>query len=253
MSESRFNLYQRKMLKIKNYMENERSWKSVPFPVLILLVSFLSFQIIYSGFHGYNPARARSLPWAPVPEEMHLVSLGDEIAMARITMLWLQAFDNQPGISIPFLQLDYDHLISWLEVILKLDGNSQYPLLAASRIYTQVPDELKQRKMLDFVYHQFLSDPDNRWPSMAHAVYVAKHKLNDFELALKYADALTQYVSKDGVPYWVRQMKIYVLEDMGEIESAKILIGGLIDSGTIKDPHELEFLKNRLKLLEQGG
>ena len=45
-------------------------------------------------------------------------------------------------------------------------------------------------------------------------------------------------------------MEIYVLEDMGEIESARILIGGLLESGAITDTHELMFLQQRLERLE---
>jgi hypothetical protein len=45
-------------------------------------------------------------------------------------------------------------------------------------------------------------------------------------------------------------MQIFVLEDIGEIESAKVLIGGLLESGTITDPQELQFLMNRLKEIE---
>jgi hypothetical protein len=47
-------------------------------------------------------------------------------------------------------------------------------------------------------------------------------------------------------------MEIYVLEDMGEIEAAKILIGGLLESGEITDAHELKFLEERLRRLEEG-
>jgi hypothetical protein len=46
-------------------------------------------------------------------------------------------------------------------------------------------------------------------------------------------------------------MEIYVLEDMGEIESAKILIGGLLESGAITDAHEIQFLLDRLDRLER--
>jgi len=83
-------------------------------------------------------------------------------------------------------------------------------------------------------------------------VYVAKHRLQDLSLALKYASALASKVTLEDVPQWVKQMEIYVLEDMGEIESAKILIGGLLESGSIKDPNELRFLEIRLQRLEQA-
>jgi hypothetical protein len=41
-------------------------------------------------------------------------------------------------------------------------------------------------------------------------------------------------------------MELFVLEDLGEIESAKILLGGLIESGAITDPNEVRFLTERL-------
>ena len=166
-------------------------------------------------------------------------------------MLWLQAFDNQPGISIPYRELDYPVVIAWLDDMLELDARGQYPLFAASRLYSEVPDEARQRLMLEFVYRKFMEDPDLRWPALAHAVYMAKHRLHDLPLALRYARALTDYVSDTNVPYWVRQMQVWVLEDMGELEDAMILLGGLVESGTIKDPHELMFLRLRLQQLER--
>ena len=46
-------------------------------------------------------------------------------------------------------------------------------------------------------------------------------------------------------------MKIIVLEDMGEVEAAKILVGALIDSKEITDPYELNFLMQKIKVLEE--
>jgi len=46
-------------------------------------------------------------------------------------------------------------------------------------------------------------------------------------------------------------MNIIVLEDMGEVEAAKILVGGLIASGEITDPYELNFLQNKIQILEK--
>jgi len=178
------------------------------------------------------------------------MGLGDSITIAKLFMLWLQAFDNQPGISVPFKNLDYRQVINWLERILTLDPKGQYPLLAAGRIYGVVPDHEKKRQMLEFISEQFSKDPDRRWPSMVHAIYVAKHRLKDYPLALNYAHAVAQQVTAKDIPHWVKQMEIYVLEDMGEIESAKILIGGLLESGAITDAHEIQFLLDRLDRLE---
>jgi hypothetical protein len=46
-------------------------------------------------------------------------------------------------------------------------------------------------------------------------------------------------------------MEIFILEDLNELEAARILIGSLIQSGVLQDPAELRFLENRLKELER--
>ncbi|HYC44783.1 MAG TPA: hypothetical protein VED01_04785 [Burkholderiales bacterium] len=163
-------------------------------------------------------------------------------------MLRLQAFDNQPGISIPFRALDYEAVLAWLATALRLDPRSQYPLMIASHVYARVPDEAKQRLMLDFVYREFLGDPDRRWRWLAHAAIIAKHRLKDMPLALAYAEAITR--NAGAARSWARQMRIFILEDMGETEAAAVLLGGLLHSGEVTDPAEIHFLTERLQQLE---
>ena len=45
-------------------------------------------------------------------------------------------------------------------------------------------------------------------------------------------------------------MEAFILEDMNELEAARLVIGGYIQSGRVKDPGELRFLDERLKELE---
>ncbi len=104
--------------------------------------------------------------------------------------------------------------------------------------------------MLEFVYQRFLENPNHRWKSLAHVTLIAKYQLKDLPLALRYAKALRLQATDKNVPDWVRQLEIFVLEDMDELESAKILIGGFLQSGQISDPRELHFLSTRLKELE---
>lgn len=227
-------------------MAHERPLSFVPLFGWLTLTAGLGLQL---GWHVVRPppeARAQALPPAPGREFLELASLGEREALARALMLWLQAFDNQPGISIPFRDLDYDRVIEWLDRILALAPRAHYPLLAASRVYAEVPVEAKQRQMLDFVYRRFLDDPARRWQWLAHAVYIAKHRLRDLPLALRYAKAIATHATAATVPSWARQMQIFILEDMGEIEAAKVLLGSLIESGAVTDPNELRFLKDRL-------
>ena len=224
---------------------------AVPRPVLALLVLGLLAQIAWHGAQRIPVAQPEGLPQAPGGATLRALSLGEAVLMGKLLMLWLQAFDNQPGISIPFRELDYERLEAWLRTILSLDPRAQYPLLAASRLYAEVPDEARQRRMLEFVYEQFHEDPDRRWRWLAHAAILAKHRRKDLPLALKYARAISDSASGPQVPFWARDMTLLVLEDMGEIESARILVGGLLDSGEITDAHEVWFLRNKLRQLDE--
>ncbi len=229
---------------------DERSFSDVPGKIFVGLFFMLLSQL-FLHHESFKPDISRKPLNSPPPIELiELSGFSDNLAPAKFLMLWLQSFDSQPGISVSFTQLDYSRVIQWLDLIIKLDPRGQYPLLAASRIYAEVNDQNRQRQMLDFVYKSFLEDPNHRWPSLAQAIYVAKQRLNDLPLAYKYADAMATRVTVTNVPFWVKQMHIYVLEDMGELESARILIGGLLASGTIKDEHEIRFLEDRMKKLE---
>ena len=105
--------------------------------------------------------------------------------------------------------------------------------------------------MTDYVFYKFNEDPDKYWRWLAHVVITAKHELKDFDLALKYANALAEKATGKNVPYWAKDLKIIVLEDMGQVEAAKILVGALIDSKEITDPYELNFLTQKIAVLEQ--
>jgi hypothetical protein len=74
--------------------------------------------------------------------------------------------------------------------------------------------------------------------------------LHDLPLARRYAAAIDRYTRSPDVPLWARQMQIFILEDMNELEAARIMLGGLLASGQIKDPAEARFLAQRLKDLE---
>ena len=230
----------------------ERPLSAVPFPVLALFIASLVIQVCWSHARPQAAATAEALPNPPDTRLLRLSGLGEPDALAKILMLWLQAFDNQPGVSIPFARLDYARVINWLDALLALDNRFQYPLLSASRVYTETPDNARKRQMLEFVHRRFLEDPGRRWPWMAHGVYVAKHRIKDLQLALKYANALRLNVDSAAAPPWATQMEIFVLEDLGEVESARVIIGGLLASGRLAgNDNELRFLKNKLTELEQ--
>jgi hypothetical protein len=215
----------------------------------LLLLAALIAQVAWGWSRPDPVASASALDLPPPIEVIRVASIGEPIAAAQWLTLSLQSYDNQPGVSIPFLDLDYARVSAWLGRILEMDPNTQYPLLMAAQLYAQVPDRGKQRAMLDFVRQQFPHDPDRRWRYLAHMAIMAKHRLNDLPLALACAQDIQLHATAPNVPDWARQMNVFLLEDMGEYARAKILLGGLLASGTITDPHEMHFLMERLDAL----
>ena len=229
----------------------ERPVATVPRWVLALLAATFAVQVTWQALQPKPVARAETLGAPPPPAVLRALALGEPIALAQLLTLYLQAFDNQPGISIPFQELDYARVTAWLGTILAIDPVGQYPLMMASQIYAQVPDPPKQRAMCQFVRGEFERDPDRRWRWLAHCAVMAKHRLGDARLALAYADAITSHART--ASNWARQMRIFILEDLGERDAATVLLGGLLASGEVIEPKEIHFLTERLEKLRAAG
>ena len=226
-----------------------RPWSSVPRALRWLLAATLLLQLGWRLLQQAEPAQARALPPPPPVAVARVASLGEPLAMSKALLLYLQSFEDQPGISLPWRSLDYARLAGWLDTAQALDPRSQYALVAASEVYAGVADPARARRMLDFIAASFAADPGRRWPAMAQAVLVAKHQLHDLPLALRYARQLRLLATAPRVPPWVREMEAFILEDMDQLDSARLVIGGLIASGQISDPHELAFLGRKLDAL----
>ncbi len=234
-----------------HFLYKDRPISDVPRSVKVWLLSALIVQLLWHGFQDPIVAKAEDLP-APFSTRTYVLgSLGEPIAASKFLNLWLQAFDNQPGASISFHQLNYPRITQWLDTSLELDDRGHYPMLVAARVYGSVKNPAKQRIMMDYVFYKFNENPQKYWRWLAHVVITAKHELKDFDLALKYANALAEQATGKDVPYWAKDMKIIVLEDMGQVEAAKILVGALIDSKEITDPYELKFLVQKIAVLEE--
>ncbi|HEY6966973.1 MAG TPA: hypothetical protein VI229_05830 [Burkholderiales bacterium] len=228
----------------------QRPLAAIPKWIAWLLAGALAAQIGWQSARRTAAAATSDLPPAPSPAALRLASLGENAAFARIAMLWLQAFDSRGGNAVPYQQLDYARLIAWLDAILATDPRSGYPLFAAARVYAENDDARKARLMFDFIEAQFLRDPNRRWAALAQAALLAKHRLHDLPLARRYAAEIQRLTTDPTIPSWARQMEIFILEDMNELEAAKVMLGGLLATGRIRDPEERRFLEGRLKEIE---
>lgn len=194
---------------------------------------------------------ADTLDILPPPSFGHLraASLGDPIPLAQIAALLFQSTDRGPGPSRPFAYLDYERVENWLSAILQMDPASDYALMLATHVYAQAADSSKQRRKLDFVHRAYQFDPARRWRWLAHASLMARHRLNDLDLARDYANALSAAGVDAGVPIWALQLRALLDEERGEYESARIYVGGLLASGRVADEGEARFLASEVDRL----
>jgi len=229
----------------------ERPLTAVPRWLWAVLGATLAAQLGVQAGRPPPATAASDLPPAPRAAALRAASLGEPAAAARLAMLYVQAFDLGAGNALPYRRLDYGRLRAWLRAILDTDPRSHYPLFAAARVYAEVDDPARTRAMLAFIHEAFLEDPNRRWPALAHAALLAKHRLHDLPLARRYASDLERLTTDPDIPLWARQMEIFILEDMNELEAAKVMLGGLLASGRLQDPAERHFLKERLDALER--
>ena len=216
------------------------SKSTIPILVIALLLQIGTHQYFYNSRGDVNTLDP------PFNQSVYdLIYLGEHITAAYISSIWLQSFDNQPGIRLPYSALDYNNVSLWLTLIESLSEKSNYPQLLAAYSYASIPYPNKQRIMLEYIQYSFKRNPAKNWRWLAHAAIIAKHDLNDLPLALEYATDLQQLAQRKEIPYWVKDLPIVFLENMGKNEAARILVGGLMANGEIQDPFELAYLQQK--------
>ena len=236
--------------KIQWLRGRERPLSAVPNSVWIALILTFAAQLVWHANRPAPTAFVTDIPPAPTPSGLRVMAIGEPVAMSRLSYLWLQTLDDPPGTTMAFKDLDYKLLIDWLGTLLALDPRADAPMLAASKLYINVPDERRQRLMLDFVYQSFLEAPNERWRWLAHGALLARHKLKDLDLALRLSQAIALHTDAESVPGWARSLGLLVLEDLCELDAAKIMLGGLLANRALTDGEERRFLERKLAELE---
>jgi len=229
----------------------ERPVSALPRWLLWSLALALLAQILLALAPEARQRNASNLPPPPSGPVLRAAAFGEPAALSRLAMLWLQSFDSGAANRTHYRDLDYGRLTGWLGAIQDLDPRSHYPLFAAARIYAEVPDPARAREMLEFVFREYLKAPQQRWPALAHGALLAKHRLQDLPLARRYAAAIQAVARDPAVPLWAKQMEVFILEDMNELEAARIMLGGMLAAGQVTDPGERRFLQGRLEELER--
>ncbi len=229
-----------------------RHISQVPVQILLLGLIMLLLQIgIHLSHHDKQEMHFQQLTPPYHRAFYQIAALGSNRLLSYLLTIDLQLHDNQGGKHLPYTRLDYVLLSQWLKTAYDLYPESEYPAFLASRIYTQVKDKSKIRIMIAVIESMFRQNPGLFWRRMTEACLLAKHQLGDLNLALQLAEKVALLPRTIKLPYWARDMRLILLDDLDQNESAAILIANLLQSGEIQDNDERRFLKSRLLKIQQ--
>ncbi|MCP4488304.1 MAG: hypothetical protein GY820_13435 [Gammaproteobacteria bacterium] len=231
---------------------SERSLTGLPRPLLIGFVLILSIQIItqrQADMQRVDSYRPLSNPLS-VPIYAGLSMASDKL-LSYLLVLRLQLHDNQAGRHVRYDNIDYTTLVEWLSKINQLNPDSEYPMLLASRVYSQTKHKSRLRLLLGFIDQTFTKNPQLHWRRQTEATVIAKHQLGDLPLALAMAQKLADQAGSVKMPRWARDMHFLLLGDLNEFETGIIIVQGLLKDGQVTDPDEISFLREKLLYFQQ--
>ena len=230
----------------------ERPLAQLPIPVLLAFMLLLCLQLFtyeLSARQAASKYKPLSLPFDA--EIYRNLSMGSEKLLSYLLAIRLQLHDNQAGRHIRYSNLNYSSLVNWLEQIYRLNESSEYTMVLASRVYSQTKDKKRLRTILEYISQTYELNPQLHWRHMAEGSVIAKHHLEDLEFALAMAEKLSNQPESVSMPRWARDIHLLLFAELNEFESALIIIEALLQSGTIIDPDEIRFLKEKLLLFQQ--
>ncbi len=221
------------------------------FLLVLTFIFILSSQISLWLFTKHIKPDMIIVPNVPSYTTISILSLGDLQFYFRNLSFKIQNAGDSWGRFTALKDYNYEKLKDWFFLLDKLDSKSNFVPSLASYYYSQSQNVIDNIHIVEYLENHASNDISNKWWWMTQAVYLANHKLEDKELALRLSYYLTEIPKEVNVPFWVRQMPAFIHEDMGENQSAKKIIIDILTNFKKFTPGELNFMeyfiKERLK------
>lgn len=222
-------------------------------PTYLLLGLMLACQL---GFwwqtRGMLP-NMEVVPDVPGRQTVKALSLGDEQFYFRVLALEIQNSGDTFGRFTALYKYDFKKLYAWFKLLDALDDRSNIVPTMATYYFSQTQHVPDVRYIVDYLYEHSAARVEQKWWWLVQAIYLASHKLEDEDLALKVAQPLT---STTKIPVWAQQMPAFVHEKRGEMEDALAIMENIKHSQQEIKPGELNFMRyfvlERLSTLEKA-
>lgn len=183
------------------------------------------------------------VPPAPSHQVAKALALGDGQFLYRAATFVLQNMGDEGGRVTPLKDYDYQRLGQWFSLLDRFDPQSEFLPVLVGYYFSQSQNPDDVRIVISFLAHIAIRDPERNWRWLAHAIYLARHRVKDMNLALSLAYRMAA-IKSPGIPVWARQMPAFVLADVGEREAARDLMEAIMDSQIDLEPSEIEFMRD---------
>lgn len=213
-----------------------------PFKALAAVVAALCLQALFWSQTRDLRAGLEEVPPAPSPAVANALALGDHQFLYRTTTFALQNLGDEGGRVTPLKDYDYQRLGRWFSLLDQFDPRSNYLPVLVGHYFSQSPEPDHVRVVIAYLSRIALREPAQNWRWLAHAVYLARHKVKDLGLALNLAYRLAA-LEAPGMPIWTRQMPAFVLAEVGDKEAARDLMEAILESDPNLAAGEIDFMR----------
>ena len=190
---------------------------------IFILKSILAIAVCLNiGFWFY--AKNISATWInvpPVPSKLSatLTTLGDEQFASRLIFTKLLNLGSEGGRITPIKNYDFEKLGRWFNLHYELDPKSDSAPYLAAFYYGASQDPSKIRPIIEYLRKAGTDTSGEKWRWLLQALYLARFKLKDLNLAMELANELTTLENSE-MPQWTKHMSIHVLNQKGEKQAA---------------------------------
>lgn len=210
-------------------------------PVWLLALALLAQAAFWWGsrdLRGEQPV----VPPPPSERAVAALAFGDRQFLYRALGLEVQNLGDTGGRFTPLARYDYRRLAGWFDRLDALDPRADYAPALAAHYYGQTPKSEDVRHVVAYLRRHAAGDPERKWRWLAHAAYLARHKVKDLDLALAVARELAG-LAVPGIPIWTKQMPAFVLAAAGDTEAARDLMAVLLATTKDLSPQERTYLQ----------
>jgi hypothetical protein len=225
---------------------SEPFFKSGYRALYIIFFIALTLHVLFSSY--VRPIRSffEAVPPVPTRASASLQFLGDKALAYRVYGMMIQNFGDTGGRHTALKDYNYERLSKWFFLEQSLNDRAHFAPFVASYIFGASQDVSKLGPVIDYLEVVGNNAEDGRWRWLAHAVYLARFRMEDNDRALELAYKLSA-LDVPTMPVWAKQMPALVQMGMDENEAAySFMVGVLKDGSDNMHPNEINYIVNTI-------